>query len=97
MITFSKYKIVFLTLTSIMAVCFTPSVRAADATAADKQPAQEDMTAEAVPLITIEGSGELQMDAGIGNYRTTSLYATVEPEVTVNLSDAFRQFWALRL
>lgn len=31
-----------------------------------------------------------QMDAGVGNNGTTSFYATVEPEVAVNLSGAFR-------
>lgn len=92
MTTVSSRRITLLAMTSLLAGCLCQAANAADAAAPDEQPSQEDTADEAVPLIAIEGSGELQMDAGIGNNGTTSLYATVEPEVTVNLSDAFRLF-----
>jgi hypothetical protein len=57
--------------------------RAADVAASPEEPA-----AEVLPLIAVEGTAELQSDLGIGNKpRTSAFYATVEPEITVNLSE----------
>ncbi len=92
MTTVSSRSFTSLTATILLAGCLCHAASAADATAPDEQTARQDTVDEAVPLIAIEGSSELQMDAGIGNNGTTSFYATVEPEITVNLSDAFRLF-----
>jgi hypothetical protein len=81
----------FLTMTSLV-----PLAHAADAvTTADPPPSEDkaDAADEGVPLIAIGGEAEVQMDAGFGKRpRNTAIYATVEPEITVNLSDTFRLF-----
>jgi hypothetical protein len=82
-------------LTLLTIASFTPVAHAADAVTTTDQPAAEDSADkadEAVPLISIEGDAELQMDAGLGKHRTTAIFATIEPEITVNLSDTFRLF-----
>jgi hypothetical protein len=69
------------------------SAHAADAVAAaDDQPAADEKGDEGTPLIAIEGEAELQLDSGLGKPHTAAIYATVEPEITVNLSDTFRLF-----
>jgi hypothetical protein len=76
----------YLLLTSIAAV--PVSSQAADAIAVDETAAAEDPAPEVLPLIEIEGSAELQADFGIGKKpRTIAIYATIEPEITVNLSE----------
>lgn len=92
MTTLSGRRFTSLATTFLLAGCLSQAANAADAMAPNDQPSQQDAADETVPLIAIEGSGELQMDAGIGDSGTASLYTTVEPEVTVNLSDAFRLF-----
>ena len=43
---------------------------------------------EVLPLIEIEVSAEVQADVGVGKRpRTSAIYATIEPEMTVNLSE----------
>jgi hypothetical protein len=64
------------------------SSQAADAVAVDEAATAEDPAPEVLPLIEIEGSAELQADFGVGKKpRTSAIYATVEPEITVNLSE----------
>lgn len=60
---------------------------AADAVAVDEAATAEDPAPEVLPLIEVEGSAELQADVGLAKRRTTAIYATVEPEITVNLSE----------
>ncbi len=76
--TVSSRSFTSLTATILLAGCLCHAASAADATAPDEQTARQDTVDEAVPLIAIEGSSELQMDAGIGNNGTTSFYATVD-------------------
>ena len=76
----------------VTATSFCSLARAADAVTADEPVAAEDKADEAVPLIAIEGDAELQVDAGLGKQHTGAIFATVEPEITVNLSDTFRLF-----
>jgi hypothetical protein len=85
---------------SILAIAaFSSIAYAADAVSTNETPAAaEDRATEALPLISIEGSAELQMDAAVGRKpRTTAIYATIEPEITVNLSDSLRLFGHLIL
>jgi len=81
-----------LLLASILAAGVSAPAFAADAVLADPVPAAEDKADPGLPLIAIDGDAELQMDAGLGKHRTTAIYATIEPEITVNLSDTFRLF-----
>lgn len=76
----------FLLVSSIAAI--PVSSLAADAVAVDEAATAEDPAPEILPLIEIEGSAELQADFGVGKKpRTSAIYATVEPEITVNLSE----------
>lgn len=62
--------------------------QAADAVAVDEGTTAKNPAPEVLPLIEIEGSSELQADLSVGNKpRTSAIYATVEPEITVNLSE----------
>jgi len=64
------------------------SSQAADAVAVDEAATADDLAPEVLPLIEIEGSAEVQADVGVGKRpRTSAIYATVEPEITVNLSE----------
>lgn len=74
-------------LISILAVAPVSS-QAADAVAVDEPATAEDPAQEVLPLIEIEGSAEFQADFGLGKRpRTSAIYATIEPEITVNLSE----------
>ena len=76
----------YLLLTTIAAV--PVSSQAADAVAIDETATADDPAPEVLPLIEIEGSAEMQADFGVGKKpRTSAIYATVEPEITVNLSE----------
>jgi len=90
----SSRTIIFLAATCLWGGLLGHSARAADAHAPSEPAAAEDKASEdaAAPLIAIEGDAELQMDAGFGKHRTTAIFATIEPEITVNLSDTFRLF-----
>jgi hypothetical protein len=81
-----------LLLASVLTAGVSAHAFAADAVSADPVPAAEEKADPGLPLISIEGDAELQMDAGLGKHRTTAIYATVEPEITVNLSDTFHLF-----
>ena len=77
----------------ITGAAFTSNAGAADAvTASDDQPAADEKTDEGTPLIAIESEAELQLDSSLGKPHTSAIYATIEPEITVNLSDTFRLF-----
>lgn len=76
-----------LLLLSSIAAAPAPS-QAADAVAVDEGTTEAKPAPEVLPLIEIEGSAELQADLGVGKKpRTSAIYATVEPEITVNLSE----------
>ena len=76
----------YLLLTSIAAA--PVSSLAADAVAVDDAATPEVPAPEVLPFIEIEGSAELKADVSLGKRpRTTAIYATVEPEITVNLSE----------
>jgi hypothetical protein len=77
----------------ITAATLANSAEAADSIAvADDQPVADEKADEGTPLISIESEAELQLDSSLGKPHTTAIYATVEPEITVNLSDTFRLF-----
>ncbi|MDB5524411.1 MAG: hypothetical protein JWM58_2174 [Rhizobium sp.] len=82
----------FVTLLTLGLFAAVPvSSAAADAVAVDEAATAEDPAPDVLPLIEIEGSAEVQADIGIGKRpRTSAIYATVEPELTVNLSEYFR-------
>ncbi|MGV3549609.1 hypothetical protein [Rhizobium sp.] len=74
--------------TSISLAAVPVSSQAADAVTVDEAATAGEPASEVLPLIEIEGSAELQADFGLGKRpRTTAIYATVEPEITVNLSE----------
>jgi hypothetical protein len=55
--------------------------------------AADDASDKADPFISIEGTAEMQFDAAFSKpSRTTALFSTIEPEVTVNLSPNFHLF-----
>lgn len=61
---------------------------AADAVAVDEAAAADDSAPDVLPLIELEGTAEVQADIGVGKQpRTSAIYATIEPEITVNLSE----------
>ena len=67
------------------------SSSAADAVAVDEAATADEPAPEVLPLVEIDSSAELQADFGVGKRpRTSAIYATVEPEITVNLSEYLR-------
>lgn len=79
-------------LIAMTAISISTSANAADAVTAGDEPAAEDKADEGTPLISLESEAELQLDSNLNKPHTTAIYATVEPEITVNLSDTFRLF-----